>query len=295
MINAGAESRLVIVALDGSPAAAAALPLALAMAEQLRARVKVLHARHQRIPETQLRRELGLGAEHLSGIEIVLDIGDAAMCILRATDDPRVQALVMTTHGRLIEEGRKLGSVAAEVIARTTEPVLLVRPEAPPARGPLKRLLLPLDGTPRTARALTPATDLACELGASVDLLYVAAPKTAPEERGSIRAPKYVDQTQHEWPDWATEIAERLCACAKMAPAVPLRVFLSQGEVGTEIARFAREHEHDAIVLVRRSHLEPGRARVLRAVLDVTSCPILLVGAPSANNQSLVEGARRRR
>jgi hypothetical protein len=31
-------------------------------------------------------------------------------------------------------------------------------------------------------------------------------------------------------------------------------------------------------VLVRRSHLEVGRARVLRAVLDQTPCPVLLIG-----------------
>jgi hypothetical protein len=56
---------------------------------------------------------------------------------------------------------------------------------------------------------------------------------------------------------------------------------LSRGPIGPEIARFALEHQYEAIILVRRSHLEPGRARVLRAVLDLTSCPILLVGAPS--------------
>jgi hypothetical protein len=59
------------------------------------------------------------------------------------------------------------------------------------------------------------------------------------------------------------------------------RVYLAQGEIAHEIGRFAVEHDSDAIVLVRRSHLEVGRAHVLRAVLDTTPCPVLLVGAGS--------------
>ncbi len=277
----GINSPIVIVALDGSPAAATALPLALAVGEQLGARVKVLHASNARIPERELRGQLGVDSEELASVEVVLDIGDRpAASILHATDDPGIQVVVMTTHGRAIEPGRQLGRVATEVIARTTEPVILVRPEARPARGPLKRLLLPLDGTPTTAYALTPATDLACELGASVDILYVATPPTAATEPGSMGVPRYVDQAHHEWPSWATEVVDRLCACAKMASEIPVRVFVGRGDVGSEISRFAQDYKQDAIILVRRSHLEPGRARILRAVLDSTSCPILLVGSP---------------
>ena len=61
-------------------------------------------------------------------------------------------------------------------------------------------------------------------------------------------------------------------------PDVPMRTFLAQGDAGTAIARFAAEHASDAVVLARRSRLEPGRAAVLRAVLDQTPCPVLLVG-----------------
>lgn len=279
--HAAKNSRLVIVALDGSPAAATALPLALAVAEQLGTRAQVLHASAVHIPEVELRAQLGLDSDELASIEVMLDIGDRpAGSILHATDDQGIQVVVMTTHGRTIEPGRQLGRVATEVIARTTEPVILVRPEAPSSRGPLKRLLLPLDGTPTTTYALTPATDLACELGASVDILYVATQPSAATEPGSMGVPQYIDQAHHEWPSWATEVVDRLYACAGMAPEIPVRVFLGQGDVGSEISRFAQEYKHDAVILVRRSHLEPDRARILRAVLDSTSCPILLVGSP---------------
>jgi nucleotide-binding universal stress UspA family protein len=145
---------------------------------------------------------------------------------------------------------------------------------------PLRTLLLPLDGTASTAAALAPAFDLACRLGASIDLLHVAAPGGArSEEPGSLGAPRYVDQPHHEWPHWAGEVIDRLCAALAGRPAgVPIRTFLGRGEVGAEIARFAAEHHEDAIILVRRSRLEPGRARVLRTVLEAMPCPALLVG-----------------
>lgn len=143
------------------------------------------------------------------------------------------------------------------------------------------RLLLPLDGTPTTAAALPPATRLASDLGASIDLLYVANHKQAAQvEPGSMGAPRYVDQPQHEWPAWKREFIHRLCTlCAACPPDVPVQAFLRASAVGAEIVGFAIEHDEDAIILVRRSRFERGRAPVLRAVLAHAPCPILLIGA----------------
>jgi nucleotide-binding universal stress UspA family protein len=301
----------VLVALDGSLAAAAALPIALAVAAQLGADCQALHI----ISDTGLGRPFVQGLEALSGvklwpdmlestvrvwqafagpgnvmmkalahIEVRLDAGDPSDGILRASADPTVALVVLTTHGHIIEPGRSLGRVAEQVIAGATRPILLIRPEATPVviqpGTALQRLLLPLDGTPTTAALLVPATALAIRLGASVDLLYVAdAGALPPDEPGSIGAPQYVDQPQHEWPQWANEVSTRLGeACAQCPPDMPVHTFLTQGDPGEAIARFAAEHKSDAVVLARRSRLEPGRAGVLRAVLDQTPCPVLLVG-----------------
>lgn len=278
-MNAKKKQSLVMVALDGSPAAATAIPVARALADQLGARVHVLHVASGPIEAAGLRRDLGLEAGELRDMEVELRIGEPASCILKATEEGPVEAVVLATHGRVIEPGREMGRVARAVVAGTTRPVVLVRPEAAGERKPLKRLLLPLDGTPKTASALTPAADLACRLEASIDVLYVASgEQKPPEEPGSMGAPRYVDQPAHEWPSWAAEVVERLCTCVRAE--VPVRVYLAQGDIGPEIARFASEHAHDATILVRRSHLEVGRARVMRAVLDLTSCPLLIVGAP---------------
>jgi nucleotide-binding universal stress UspA family protein len=274
----------VLVALDGSAAAATALPLARAVAAQLGAGLALLFVADAPITEAQLRRELNLDASE--SVSLRLDLGEPAAGILRAAAEPSVELVVLSTHGREIEPGRQMGHVAEAVVRSVGRPVLLVRPEAAAdtsARpAALRRLLLPMDGTPTTAAALGPAAALASRLGATVDLLYVAAPdQAAPGERGSLGAPRYVDQPQHEWPHWAREVIDRLGACVEGWPAgVPVRSFLTAGKIGPEIARFAAEYRADAIVLVRRSRLEPGRARVLRAVLEQTPCPILLAGGP---------------
>ncbi len=273
----------VLVALDESEAAATALPVARSVAAQLGAEIEVLHATYVTADTGELRRRLGLESGELRDVPLIMCEGDAAPCILEHASAPGVLLMALATHGRAIEPGRRLGRVAEAVVKRSMRPILLIRPEASAVHhaepGPMKRLLLPLDGSPATAAALEPAFALISRLGASADVLHVASAKQAGErERGSMSAPRYVDQPQHEWPHWASELMDRLSVSG--GAEIPVRVFLRQGDIGSEIALFAAEQRYDAVVLVLRSRLEPGRARVLRAVLDNTSCPILLVGAP---------------
>lgn len=274
---------LVVVAWDGSPAAATAFPVARVIGAQLGADVEILHF----LPEGagveaigDAARQHGLGGAEQPRLRV--ETGDPVAGILRTAEDADVQIVVLTTHGRAVEEGHRLGRVTEQVVARTTKPIILVRPEAPPVRQELKRLLLPVDGTPKTAQALQPATNLAARLGASLDLLYVAAHDgDRPTERGSMTTPRYVDQKHHEWPDWADEVVERLAVCcANCPPEVPVEMHLAHGDIGREIERFASEHKSDAVVLVRRSSLQVGRAKILRAVITRAPCPILICSGP---------------
>ena len=274
---------LVVVAWDGSPAAATAFPVAQVIGGQLGVDVEILHF----VPEgasleaiEDAARQRGLSGDERPRLRV--ETGSPVAGILRTAEDADVQIVILTTHGRAVEEGHRLGRVAEQVIARTTKPIILVRPEAPPVRQELKRLLLPVDGTPKTAQALQPATNLAARLGAGLDLLYVAAHDgDRPTERGSMTTPRYVDQKHHEWPDWADEVVERLAVCcANCPPEVPVEMHLAHGDIGKEIERFASEHKSDAVVLVRRSSLQVGRAKILRAVITRAPCPILICSGP---------------
>jgi nucleotide-binding universal stress UspA family protein len=277
----GRPEGVVLVALDGSPAAATALPFARAVAVQLGARLVLLHVLPKPDVAAALRHRIAADQGALAQLDIDAPIGDAAAGIVARASSPAVALVVLTTHGRAIDPARTLGHVAMTVIARVMAPILLVRPEAVVGQvGPLHRLLAPLDGTPLTAGALAPVAALAAQLGAAVDILYIAdGGGAAPNESGTLSLPRYVDQAHHEWPQWATKAADHLRACCEDWPAtVPLRAFFTQGEIGPAIVRFAAQDRYDAIIMARRSKLQPGRAKVLREVLAHTPCPILLVG-----------------
>ncbi len=280
----------VLVALDGSPAAMSAVPVARMLAGQLRARLDILHVippGGSQLHMSQWLKGLGeiLGVSAFSEIDVHLHVGEPAATILQLASEPDAVLIVLTTHGRQIEPGRILGHVAEAVVAGTIRPVVLVRPEATSAELPvnlIQRLLLPLDGSPTTATAVQQAIMLASFLGASVDVLYVADhPNSTRMEAGQMGLPAYFDQPQHEWAQWNTEIVDRLCrACAQFPPEMHTRVFLREGDIGEEIVRFAGEELYDGILLVRRSHLEPGHAQTLRTVLLNTPCLIIITGVP---------------
>lgn len=274
------EEQRVLVALDGSPAATTALPVARAVAEQLHARLEVLYVTSGPLAQGEARRHLQLDDDALP---ITLhEHADVAAAIVRASQAAGVALVVLTTHGHEIEPPGRLGRTAQAVIANSERPILLVQPAGRPARaaGALRRILVPLDGTPTTATVLHAAVSMAWRLGASLDVLYVAGREPAPKEAGSVRAPRYLDQSQHEWRQWADEVADRLMrGCAGCPPDMPIEVHFGQGDPGLEIVKFAEAGGHDAIVVVRRSRLEPGRAATLRAVLAHAPCPVLVVGA----------------
>jgi nucleotide-binding universal stress UspA family protein len=282
----------VLLPLDGSPAAAVALPTARAIAEQLGLVVEVLHVAPRELSGAEVRDRLQLEGE--DSVEFLVRVGDPAQEILQIVNDPEVAIVVMTTHGHEIENRRGLTSVATAVAAQATRPVLFVCPEMAAQRtgpiAPLHRFLVPLEGDPTTAGALWPAMDLVTRLDGSgdskIDLLVVAHPnQTWPQQPGTIRPPYYVDQPHYEWPLWNRRVRGWLRDCCReVSPGMPIHVFLSPGlahsEVGSVIAAFASDHQEDAIILVRRSHLQPGRAAVLRRVLHEAPCPVLMVPGP---------------
>ncbi len=268
----------IIVPWDGSPEAATALPVASILARQLGVRAEILQFGPEPAAPGLESAVASLGLDELDWTPKQV-VGEATTGILEASRDPDVVLVVLTTHG-YETHGSTLSKVTERVLVESRKPVLIVRPEAPTPLSEFKRLLLPIDGSPRTAAGLRPAAVLAKLLGASVDLLHVAAPQTREAERGMIRAPRYVDQQQYEWSAWGTETIDRLSnCCAGCPPEVPVHVYLDSGEVGVAIQRFLEEHDADAVVLVRRSRLQKGEALTLRAVLASATRPVLICSA----------------
>ena len=85
--------------------------------------------------------------------------------------------VVMRTHGRSGLTRAVLGSVAEKIVKQSSTPVLLLPPgDRTEPRGSIDSILVPVDGTPGGALALSIATNLARERSASLQLLQVIQP-----------------------------------------------------------------------------------------------------------------------
>lgn len=270
----------IIVPLDGTQAALAAVPVADALAATLGAALHVLHVGERARRSADVLRDLGLAPDELEGFVLDQRTGRPAEGILRFAAERPEPLIVICTHTGMEKPRGALGSVAEEVLVGACCPVILVQPERGLRQWALRRILLPHDGTPATTAAMDPAGDLAELTGAEVLVLYVAAPGAPqPAEPGTFTVPRYIDQPQHEWPAWAAEFIGRMCAMGHSPSEVRFALLMAAGEPGEEIARVAREHDADLVALAWHGVWEPERAQTLRSVIRAVGCPVLVVRA----------------
>jgi len=170
----------LLVPLDGTSLAEAALPVTRYLARQLKARVTLLHVIE---PDS---RPLVHGEPHLTDRaaaeaylgRLVAELTAAGIAsdqhvhdesapqiaggIVEHEQELHPDLVVMCTHGPETLDRRLRGSLAQQVVARGRTPLLLVRPGTPAASEPfaLQRLLVPLDGDPHHEQGFA----LACEL-----------------------------------------------------------------------------------------------------------------------------------
>lgn len=139
----------ILVPLDGSPLAEAALPKAREMAELSGARLLLLRAAQahnlpgvdptnaqvkvvQEAEEYLARVGDRLAAQGFKQVECSVWYGSAPYAIVEAARLYKADLIVMTTHGRSGLGRLILGSVAESVLRGTNTPIFLLRaPEAP--------------------------------------------------------------------------------------------------------------------------------------------------------------------
>ncbi|HET9949005.1 MAG TPA: universal stress protein [Longimicrobiales bacterium] len=162
----------IVVPLDGSTFAEAALPLAAALSKRTKAEVHLVtvmepippyaYSEWEPAVEEQLRSYLDDMAAKLAqrtGGEVSRGVhsGPVVETLLREVELRKADLVVMATHGRGALSRAWLGSVADRFLRQASTPVLLVRPEerdveegteaqAEP-RVAFETILVPLDGT----------------------------------------------------------------------------------------------------------------------------------------------------
>lgn len=176
--------RTILVPLDGSPFGEHALPLAAALARKSGATLLLAHVRGHESwgDERAYLAEVGRRLNAVAPVAVetaLLDgaVGDALKGYAR-----RVSAdlVVMSTHGRADIPRLCLGSVADELTAALAAPVLLVRPgpgEPDLTRAKeLRSIIIPLDGTELSEKAIEPALAVGLPFDADFTLVRVNEP-----------------------------------------------------------------------------------------------------------------------
>jgi nucleotide-binding universal stress UspA family protein len=270
----------ILVPLDGSIQALDALPVARALAKVTDSTIHLLHISPDRLTTREMCDKLKLTPEHLSDCILEQRTGSPAAAIIEEAKKLNTGLIVMSPYtGAKAESG--LGSTAYGILTNTPCVIILV----PPGRGQgswsLRHLLLPHDGTPRSAIAIRPMADLARRANARVTVLHVASAAARPsEEPGTFEAPRYLDQPHHEWPAWSREFLHRAWAAGQPPSEVTLQtVFCTEG-IGEAILRFASEHKTDLIALAWRRRLDPERALIIRSIIRQAQCPALIYPVP---------------
>ena len=178
----------VLVPLDGSTNATAALSVARGLAHLKGATVVLIHVGREALAPDELLGRMRLSAEDVRGLVIDQCTGSPAEAIVREAAARHTVLIVMCAPARPDGPLHGFGSVLGDVLRTAPCPVVLV----PSIRGrhpwALRQLVLPHDGTPTSAAAIAPTADLASRAGADLVVLHVATPGAErPAEFGDIR------------------------------------------------------------------------------------------------------------
>lgn len=272
-----AEATVIAPLTSEKPESTAALPIARGLARIQGATLHLLLLGDPGLPVDTLAGELGLGPDELRDAIIDRAPGPLTPATLELARRWRGATIVLTLQKAPDGTHHALGPDATEILLRTVGPVVLVPPERGLEPWIVDGILVPHDGTPTTAAAIGPALDLAARASSNLVIVHVTEPGSRrPLEPGTMTAPRYIDQPQHEWPAWAREFTERLCAFAAWGPERSAS-FLATGDPGPEIARFSREAGIDLVVIGWRGSLEATRATTMKEVISQTEIPVLIL------------------
>jgi nucleotide-binding universal stress UspA family protein len=208
----------------------------------------------------------------------VLD-GDAAGCIVELAETVHAELIAMTTHGRSGFVSWALGSVAERVVQGANIPVLLMRQEMENGASPLRRILVPLDGSALAEQALPIAQRLARSTGAQLLLLQVLQELDAGSKRMLFANEAEADAAIAGWRADAEEYIQKIAG----EPAMDGVVAVARTAVGApEKVLGATIVDEDIDLVVMSTHGRTGLSRwyygsIANKVLHSASCPLLLI------------------
>jgi nucleotide-binding universal stress UspA family protein len=308
----------ILVPLDGSHLAEAAIPIADRLAEARNAEITLLHVIEKGAPSrihgephlanpTEALAYLGRLAQQLaSGGRIVdyhvheVPVGDVARSIAGHADEQNSDLVVMSTHGAGDLRRGLWGSIAQRVLQICHRPVLLVRtksaPPVPPRFEPAT-IMVPLDGTVAAEAALPLASKLAAALGAQLRLVMVVPTLetvAGPHQPKATFLPGTTRVLLDMQVEQASQYLEDLVSSLETM-GVPSVAEVRRGAPVAELAADAAEHGDGLVVAA--THGRAGlqaiwTTSVATRLLKRTNAPILLVPIVEPTSDRAVRPAR---
>ena len=279
----------ILLAVDGSDGAATALAAAAVLAADAASEVVVVHVSdHGRLlrsvygpdsltlewetpPEARALVDAAVARLTDGGVRargrVYGQFDTIAKEVLEAARAEGCGLVAMGTRGRGRVAGSLLGSVAHRVIHLADSPVLVTPPTASPPDTRLRRILLPVDGSPPSNRALELAAEVAVRTGGEVVVLHVCEPHGGAWQR-YVPAGVVVEQDMPESADALVDAAVQALEArgvTSMATVTP-----GAGDVAESILQTAHVHSTELIVIGSR-----GRGAVPALVLGSTAYRLL--------------------
>lgn len=292
----------ILLPLDGSKLAEAAIPVAASLAQTLDAPVTLLHIIEQDAPQeihkdhhlTQAEEAaayLKQVAEHEFPANVTVDshvhsaaVKDVSDSIVQhAMKEFQPDLIIMCSHGKGGVRDLLYGSIAQQVVARGMTPLLLIRPEVSTAESfHLDKILVPLDSGPIHDDSLPVTEELAKAYHSSIHLLTVI-PTFSTVAGETAAASSLLPATSSALLDIKVENAvedlqEHLDQLKKAGLDVTAEV--ARGDPATEIVKSAEKLKADLIVL--STHRKTGTAAfwarsVAPNIVRRARVPILLI------------------
>ncbi len=279
--------RRIVVGVDGSGPALAALRWSVRLARATGARIEAVTVAAQMPLAAPLSGVWDIGDEAVAqatralehtleevdheGVEIVTSVQDGQPAGVLLGSAEGADLLVLGTHGYGAVESALLGSIGRQVVTHAVCPTVLV----PDDTGQLERFVVGIDGSEESLHALRWAADLARAVGATIEV--VTAYHYTPVGVGSPWVPVVPMVSEQEMRENASEVLDGVVERASAADVVVERT-VAEGGAATRL----RDRAEDADLLVVGNRGHGGFAGLLlgsvsRRCLSRPSRPVVVV------------------
>jgi len=291
----------ILLPLDGSQLAEAAIPFAVKLCRKLDSQITLLHViEKDASTEIHGQRHLTTEAESCEYLGEIADkyfrdckvnrhvhtdeVTQVAASIVDHSSELKPDLIILTAHGAGGLRDVMVGSIAQQVIAAGNVSVLLIKPDEETLEQSrlFGKMLVPLDGEPDHELSLDAASDLAKLLGSSVHMVRVVPTLTTLTGQqaavGTLlpgTTDAYLDIAEEEACDYLQEKVNLL-----HKDGIDCSAETRRGEIPEEVVSAAVSSKCDLVVL--GTHGKAGLSAfwagsVAPKIVSKTRLPILLI------------------